>query len=182
MAMVTIIGGNETTRNGLGTVALALARDSGLRARLRENGDRIPIFIEEALRLDAPATTTARTVLQDTELGGTTLPKGAGLLLLWGSACRDEAAFRSPDNLDMTRSNARAHSAFGHGIHFCAGSQLARIELTLSVQHWLRDFETFELAVPESEVNYASVLGFRGLPSLPVRLRADESRSAHPVA
>jgi cytochrome P450 len=123
------------------------------------------------LRLNAPATTTARTVLQDTELGGTKLPRGAGLLLLWGSACRDEAAFRSPDRLDLGRMNSRGHSAFGHGIHFCAGNQLARLELTRSVQHWLTDFATFELAAAPSEVQYASVLGFRGLPSLPVRLR-----------
>lgn len=169
MAHVTVAAGNETTRNALSGAALILAEHPDLWSRLAQDSALIPEFAEEALRINAPASTTPRTVTADTELGGVALPRGAVLFLLWGSGSLDEQVFAHPDRFDLDRRNKRAHTTFGMGLHHCAGSFLARAELNLAIGGLLSAFRGISLAVPRGEIHYRPSLAFRALDTLPVR-------------
>jgi len=170
IAFLVLGAGNETTRNGIGSTIYLLARRPDLWEKLKETPALLPRVVEESLRTNAPATITTRTVRVDTEMDGVVLPKGAVVVMLWGSGSRDEGSFPNAGEIDLERSNFRGHTTFGHGIHFCVGNALARKEITLTVQALLNTFERIELAVPESEVRYQPSLAFRALESLPLRL------------
>jgi cytochrome P450 len=169
MATITVIGGNETTRHALGNCAYLLAKHPNLWTRLQRDRAKIPSFVEEALRTHAPSTATARGVRVDTELGGTKIPKGSCLYMLWGSGSVDEAAFADPQTVDLDRQDGRGHVSFGYGSHFCAGNRLARAELIQSVSAWLDAFERIELGAPEDEIAFAPILAFRSFHKLPLR-------------
>jgi cytochrome P450 family 144 len=120
--------GGETTSSLVGNAVRLLADDQGLQQRLREEPELIDTFVEEALRLESPFRQQMRSVHHDTALGGVDIPSGATVVLLFGSANRDPAQFDNPDIVDLTRGSPRRHLAFGHGIHYCVGAALARIE------------------------------------------------------
>jgi cytochrome P450 len=167
---VLVIGGNETTRNSLTAAMYTLATRPDLWARLQAEPARVPDFIEELLRLHAPAITTPRTVMADTEIDGVALPRGSTVFVLWASAGQDETAFSDPLSFDLDRKNKRSHITFGMGVHHCVGSFLARAELTASINRWLSDFETVELAVPAEEVRFDPVFAFHTMSDLPIRI------------
>lgn len=168
MAFITLAGGSETIRNAIATAAFELAHRRPLWEELRDDPDKIDAFVEEVVRFGSPATITARQVAQDTELGGTSLPKGAAAFMLWGSGSHDEAFFEKPEEFRLDRPEGRRHTSFGAGVHHCAGIHLARAELGLSVRSWLDTFESMELAVPESEIRYDPVFAIRALSALPL--------------
>ncbi|MFT4057024.1 MAG: cytochrome P450 [Novosphingobium sp.] len=168
MVHVLIIAGNETTRNALSSAMFVLATRPDLWAQLKTEPDRIPDFIEEVLRIHAPAATTARTVMADTRLHDVDLPKGSTVFLMWASAGQDEDAFVDPLTFDFDRKNKRAHITFGMGVHNCLGSFLARSELNAAVRRWIVDFDSVELAVPRGDVRYDPVFGFHSLSNLPL--------------
>jgi cytochrome P450 len=120
--------GGESTTSLIGNAVRILAEDRELQNRLRESPDLIPMFVEEALRLEPPFRYHMRHVPNDTELGGVDIPAGATVLLLWGAANRDSAMFDNPESIDLTRDAPRRHVAFGRGIHHCVGAPLARVE------------------------------------------------------
>jgi cytochrome P450 len=169
MVHTSVIAGNETTRNALSSAMFTLARDPALWTRLREDRTKIAAFIEEVLRRDGPAVTTPRTVLEDVELGGVHIPKGSCIFVMWAAGSLDERIFPDPMTFDLDRKNKSAHSTFGLGIHHCAGSALARAELSQAVDSWLTTFESVELTVPAEDVHYDPVFGFHSLSNLPVR-------------
>ncbi len=180
MAFVTLIGGNETTRNALTTAALILARDRSIWNQLAADPDLVPAFCEEVVRYGTPATMTPRQVATETELAGVAMPKGAAVYMLWGSGSHDERYFESPAQFRMDRPNARNHTSFGAGLHHCAGVHLARMEMTMSVRAWLTAFEAIELAVPEEEITYEPAFAIRAIPRLPVRVRRRDIRADGP--
>ncbi|MFN3472539.1 MAG: cytochrome P450 [Blastomonas sp.] len=171
MAHVTIIAGNETTRNALSSGMLTLARDPALWVRIKADRSLVKDFYTEVLRRDAPATTTPRTVLEDVELGGVQLRKGDCVFLMWGSASHAEKHFDDPLTFDLDRKNKSAHCTFGMGIHHCAGSALAREELDQAFNAILDRFDSVELAVPADQVTYDPVFGFHALSDVPVIFR-----------
>jgi cytochrome P450 len=120
--------GGESTTSLIGNAARLLAEHRDLQHELRESPELIPMFVEEALRLEPPFRYHMRSVPHDTELGGVKIPAGATVLLLWGAANRDPAMFDRPETIDLTRQVPRRHVAFGRGIHHCVGAPLARIE------------------------------------------------------
>jgi cytochrome P450 len=120
--------GGESTASLLGNAVRMLAEQPGVQGQLRQNPDLIPMFLEEALRLEPPFRYHMRFVPEATKLGGVEIPTGSTVLLLWGAANRDPAAFDHPDEIDLTREVPRRHVAFGRGIHHCVGAPLARVE------------------------------------------------------
>lgn len=109
-----------------GTAALLQASDQ-LR-RLQDDAGLVPSAVEELLRHSTPLQLFSRWALEDADVGGTHVPRGAQVALLFGSANRDEAVFADPDTLDITRS-PNPHISFGAGIHYCLGAPMARLEL-----------------------------------------------------
>jgi cytochrome P450 len=126
--------GHEATVNATGNGWRALLHHPDQLALLRREPALLPHAIEELLRYDTPLQLFERWVLDDIEIGGTAIPRGSEVALLFGSANRDPARFPDPDRLDLTRANQGPlpHVAFGGGIHFCLGAALARLELIAS--------------------------------------------------
>ncbi len=120
--------GGESTTSLIGNAVRMLAEHRDLQDQLRKDPALIPMFVEEALRLEPPFRYHMRSVPNDTELGGVEIPAGATVLLLWGAANRDPAVFDHPETIDLTRQVPRRHVAFGRGIHHCVGAPLARVE------------------------------------------------------
>lgn len=120
--------GGESTTSLLGNAVRILAEHAELQQHLRQNPQDIPTFVEEALRLESPFRYHMRSATNDTTLGGVEIPADSTVLLLWGSANRDDAEFEHPDEVDLTRHVPRRHVSFGRGIHHCVGAPLARVE------------------------------------------------------
>ncbi len=131
-----ILAGTETTANLLANTVLALAAHPDQRAELRADPALIPNAIEEVLRWDAPVQSDARTVAAPVELHGRVLPEGAKVLLLFGSAGRDDREFAGAERFDVHRRIER-HLTFGHGIHYCLGAALARLEAQVTFEELL---------------------------------------------
>ncbi|GLW52860.1 cytochrome P450 [Kitasatospora phosalacinea] len=130
--------GHEATVNTTGNGWLALFRNPGQLARLRGAVDELlPTAVEELMRYDTPLQMFERWVLDDVDVAGTRIPRGAEVALLFGSANHDPARFTDPDRLDLGRTD-NPHLSFGAGIHFCLGAPLARMELTESYGALLR--------------------------------------------
>ncbi|MET8678328.1 cytochrome P450 [Streptomyces sp. NPDC004647] len=123
--------GHEATVNTTANGWLALFRHPGRLAALRADPALLPTAVEELMRYDTPLQMFERWVLDDIEVGGVAVPRGAEVALLFGSANRDPARFADPDRLDLARTD-NPHLTFGGGIHFCLGAPLARIELAAS--------------------------------------------------
>jgi cytochrome P450 len=153
-----LIAGNETTTNLLGNAMIALLDNPEQLEMLRAGPSLIPNAVEEALRYDAPVQFLFRQATRDTEIAGTALPEGAVVLPLYGSANRDEHRYPDADRFDITR-DAQGHIAFGHGIHFCLGAPLARLEARVALEALagLRD-----LARPGEPVEYVDSIFLRG--------------------
>jgi hypothetical protein len=143
--VLLLVAGNETTTKLIGNGTLALLRSPGELERLRDDPSLLPNAVEELLRFDGPVQLTSRIVLEDTELRGRRLRRGQQIVLLLAGANRDPERFADPDRLDVRRENLR-HLAFGHGIHFCLGAQLARLEAQLAFEALVTRFPRFTLA------------------------------------
>jgi len=166
MGVLLLVAGNETTTNLIANGTLALLSHPDQWALLQREPERIPNAVEELLRFDSPVQLTSRLVKEDGELEGRPLRRGEQLVLLLGAANRDPEAFPEPDRLDVTRENVR-HLSFGHGIHFCLGAQLARLETTLAFQALLERFP--RLALVGDGVTWRPNTVLRGPQALPLR-------------
>jgi cytochrome P450 len=142
-----------------------------LQDHLRRNLDQVPIFVEEALRLESPFRYMMRTVPANTSLGGVEIRAGATVLLLWAAGNRDEQEFEHPEVLDLTRRAPRRHVAFGRGIHHCVGAPLARIEAR-NVLSVLLDRTSSISLDPEHPPHWVDSLLVRRHQDLAVRLYA----------
>ena len=158
--------GHEATVNTTGNGWWALFRAPDQLARLRADRSLVPTAVEELLRYEPSSPMFERWVLEDTEIGGVTVPKGAELGLLFISANRDAAVFEDPDRMDVGRVE-NPHLSFGAGVHFCLGAPLARIELQTSFGMLLERFPHMELVEePRWKPNFV----LRGLEGLRVRV------------
>jgi cytochrome P450 len=126
--------GQETTARLLGTMLRLIGERPELQQLLRDDRDRIPNFVEEALRLETPLHAQFRLARVPTTVGGIDLPAGTTLMLLNGAANHDPRQFDDPHELRLDRPNGRQHLGFGFGIHTCAGAPLARAEARVSLE------------------------------------------------
>jgi len=158
--------GHEATVNATGNAWWALFRNPGELERLRADHSLVPSAVEELLRYDTPAPMFERWVLEDIQVAGVDIPRGAEVALQFASANRDEAVFPEPDRLDLGRA-PNPHITFGLGIHYCLGAPLGRIELAESFGALLRLAPRMRL-VDEPEWKPGFVL--RGLRALNVEI------------
>lgn len=168
MVYLFLIAGHETTVNLIGNGTLLLLAEPDRWARVVAEPELIPNAVEELLRYEGPVqSSTFRTALATTEIGGQTIPEGAFVLVSLLSANRDSERFPDADRLDLDRP-ATPNLAFGHGIHYCLGAPLARLEGQIAFHALTRRFPKMRLAVPVEEILWRPGLLLRGLTALPV--------------
>ena len=160
-----LVAGHETTVNLIGNGVLALLRHEEQRRHLQAHPELAAPAVEELLRYDSPIQLIGRTVLEEVSHQGQTLRQGQAVGFLIGAANRDAAQFEQPNQLDLTRRN-NAHLAFGHGIHYCLGAPLARLEGQIAINTLLQRLPTLQLAT--ETLAYQDNFVFRGLSSFPV--------------
>jgi len=163
-----LLAGVDTTWSAIGASLWHLAHSPDDRRRLVDDGELIPVAIEELLRAYAPVT-MARLVAEETELNGCPMKAGEWVLLPFPAANRDPSRFPDGDAVVIDRAT-NPHATFGLGIHRCLGSNLARLELRVALEEWLVRFPEFELADPDA-VTWASGQ-VRGPRTLPLRILA----------
>ena len=167
MLSVLMIAGNETTANLIGNGMLTLLRHPEQMQRLREEPARVHDAVEEMLRFDSPVQTDFRIAKATVTLQQHVIKPGDGVILLTGSANRDETAFEDPDTFDIARKGPK-HTSFGHGIHYCVGAELARMEASAVFAEALRAAEAIKADIGEPRYRPSTVI--RGLAALPLRL------------
>ena len=170
MLFLMLVAGHETTMNLIGTGVYLLLTHPEQRRQLADDPDLLPSAVEEFLRYEAPVQmSTYRITADEVELAGVRIPAGEPVLISLLSANRDERRFDDPTRLDLARRDT-GHLAFGHGIHFCLGAGLARLEGRIAIGLLLRRYPDLHLRVRPEELHWRPGLLIRGLSSLPVGL------------
>jgi cytochrome P450 len=166
-----VIAGNDTTATGIGNLFYVLATKPGMYDLLvdcAEDERKMNRFVEEHVRNEPPVRALSRMALKDVEVGGTMIPKGAHMLLVYDSGNDDETFFPEPRKFDMSRPNLGRHVGFGGGPHRCVGIALARMEIKLAAQEVARQMKNIKLAIPESEITYLKTVATHTIESLPI--------------
>jgi hypothetical protein len=157
--------GNETTTNLIGNGMLALLRHPDQFALLRDDPSLIEPAVEEMLRYDGPVQLTSRVAVEDVWLSGTRIAAGEFAVAVLGAANRDPLQFADAATFKITRTDNR-HAAFGHGIHFCLGAPLARLEARIAIPMLLERMPNLQLGTARPEWRETTVL--HGMKRLPV--------------
>jgi cytochrome P450 len=157
--------GNETTTKLIGWAGKLLGDHPDQRRALVEEPARIPAAVEELLRYEPASRQVGRTTTRDVEIHGEVVPAGSAVLAIVGAANRDERRWEDPERFDVMREPI-ANIAFGHGIHFCLGAALARIEARIALEELLKRFPDWE--VDESGARLAQTSTVRGYDALPI--------------
>lgn len=166
--ILLLVAGNETTTNLVGNGYAALLRHPDVARRLRADPSLVPAVIEETLRFDGPIQALFRGATADVCLAGVEIPAGSTVMVAFAAANRDPARFADPDRFDPGR-NAHDHVGFGHGIHYCLGASLARIEARIVAETLLARTRS---VTPTGEATRMDSVILRGFTHLPVEARA----------
>jgi cytochrome P450 len=164
MVFILFVAAIETTASVITQSLRLLAEHPDQREWLAENIACAPQAIEEVLRFEAPVQNIKRTTLSDAELVGEAIPSGSTVLLLTGSANRDERRFTNPDLFDISREPKR-HLAFGEGIHHCIGAPLARLEGQVVLESVLEEMPNYRLIGTPTRLPNNIVRGYIGMPA-----------------
>jgi len=165
-----VIAGNETTTKLLANAAYWLARHPDQMADVFADPSRIPLWVEETLRYDTSTQLLARTVAEDFTMYGTTIPAGDVLVLLPGSANRDDRVFDDADEYRIGRDIGSKLVSFGSGAHFCLGAHLARMEARVALAEFVSRFRGYQ--VDEAAAVRVHSSNVRGFATLPVTVAA----------
>jgi cytochrome P450 len=163
--------GHETVAKGIPNGLLALTNFPGEKARLLADPSLYTSAAEEILRYDPPSQLQGRTTTRDVTLHGVTIPAGEKVMLITGSALRDERAYDEPDRFDVTRQADPSTLFFGYGIHRCIGAHLARLEIKLAFEEILNRFPNF--VVDEARAQRKVSTNVRGVAHLPLLTAGD---------
>ena len=166
-----LIAGNDTTAAAIANLLLVLATRPGLADALHPQVDDDRVmnrFVEEVLRLHPPVHGLFRTAMKDVEIGGTRVPAMSQICVMYASANYDDAKFADPAKLDIERANVGANLTFGSGIHKCVGIALARMEIKIAAQEFIRRLGDIRLAVPVEQLTYLPTLASQTLERLPL--------------
>ncbi|WP_427127344.1 cytochrome P450 (plasmid) [Priestia megaterium] len=159
-----LVAGNETTTNLLTNAVFSILENKGFYNELRNDLSLVPSMVEESLRYRSPAQVLRRKVIQNTEIGGQQLRKGETVLVWIGSANRDENKFNDASMFDIHR-KPNPHIAFGHGIHFCLGAPLARMEAIIGMTALIKKYSS--ISFPEGftidPIENSAVYGLKSL-------------------
>lgn len=170
MIFLLLVAGHETTVNLIGNGVLALLRHPGQLAALRADPSLIPNAVEEFLRYEGPVNiATLRFTAEPVRIGDVEIPAGEFVMISLLAANRDGDRFDEPERFDVTRP-AGGHLAFGHGIHYCVGAPLARLEAEIAVRRLLERFDDLQLAAEPETLRWRDSTLMRGLETLPVRV------------
>jgi cytochrome P450 len=168
MVFLLLFAGHETTTHLISGSVHELLKNPGLRDWIEEDWSRADLAVEEFLRFLSPVQfTKPRFVRRDVDLGGVTVKKGERIMAMLAAANMDPAANPHPERLDLERRPNR-HIAFGTGIHFCLGHQLARIEGKCALKALFTRWPKLALAIPESEITWRKRAGLNAIDRLPV--------------
>jgi cytochrome P450 len=171
MLWLLLIAGHETTTNLIASGTLALLANPAELERLRSDPSLLPGAVEELLRYVSPLNhATDRFTLEPVDIGGVTIPAREWVLCATASANRDSGRFDDPDRLDVKR-DAGGHVSFGHGIHYCLGAPLARLEGEVAFGALIERFPSLSLAADPATLRWRPSSLIHGLETLPVRLR-----------
>ncbi len=169
-AFLLVMAGFDTTVNLIASGTLALLTHPEEMARLRADRSLLPAAVEELLRFTSPVNhANDRFTTEEVSIGGVAVPAGEWVIIALPSANRDPGRFPASERLDLDRDTS-GHIAFGHGIHYCLGAPLARMEAEVALGTLLDRFPEVSLAAPPEELRWRSVSLINGLESLPVLL------------
>ena len=167
--------GQETTTKLLSAAMKIIGDHPEVQQALRDDRSRIPVFIEEALRMDAPVKSQFRLAKKDTRIGDLDVPAGTTLMVCPGAVNRDPNRFENPHQFDLDRKNVREHIAFGRGVHSCPGGPLARVEGRVSMERILDRMADITIdedkhgAAGDRSYNYEPTFILRGLTEINIR-------------
>ena len=165
--LLIIFAGNDTSRNSLSGTIRLMTQFPDQRALVLEDPSLIPNMSEEALRMVSPVIHMRRTAVQDSELNGQRIAEDEKLVLWYGAANRDPEIFPNPDKFDVGRDNAEKHLAFGHGVHKCLGSRIAKMQLRMAFE---RIFDRFPQIAWTGKQTISPNALVHAISSLPVNL------------
>ena len=178
MVFLLLFAGHETTTHLISGSVHELLKNPGLRDWLAQDWSRADLAVEEFLRFITPVQfTKPRFVRRDVDLGGVTVKRGDRIMAMLAAANMDPAANPHPERLELTRRPNR-HIAFGTGIHFCLGHQLARIEGKCALKSLFKRWPKLALAVDESEITWRKRPGLKAIDRLPVVAGAAKALAA----
>ncbi|MER7498906.1 cytochrome P450 [Nonomuraea pusilla] len=162
-----LFAGHETTTTLISNALRELLAHPAQWARLTADPRLAPAAVDEVLRYSPSIVAWRRRTLAPAVVGGVEIPEGADVLLLMGSANRDEDVFSDPETFDVTRGNARAHLSFGFGIHYCLGNQLAKLQARIVLEQVVARLPSLRLA-PGAAIRFGHSLSFRTPEAVPV--------------
>ncbi|HYP15024.1 MAG TPA: cytochrome P450 [Bryobacteraceae bacterium] len=170
-----LTAGSETTTNLLNNAVLCFIEHGHQFARLRSKPALMPAALEEVLRYRSPLQFVFRATRQQVTIANRSVPKGALVLVVVGAANRDPAVFDNPEQFDIGR-DPNPHIAFGHGVHFCLGAALARMEARIAFSEFFNRVSCFDLAA-NGPLKSRSALNVLGPESLPLRYTTNHSHA-----
>lgn len=164
LSISTLVAGNETTRNLLGSMIVALASHPDQLRAVAEDPSLVPNAVDESLRWATPVPGFVRTAAVDSELAGTTIRAGQHVYLSYTAANRDDSVFSDPNTFEVRRATARSHVAFGYGEHVCPGASLTRLESTIVFEEILKSYSSWSVGEGATRLYSAFSNGWEHLP------------------
>lgn len=162
-----LFAGHETTTTLISNAVRVLLEHRVAYEALVADSEKIPGAIDEVLRYSPSIVAWRRKAVQDGEIGGVQIPRGSEVLLVMGSANRDENVFDQPDAFNIDRENSRNHLSFGYGIHYCLGNMLAKLQAKVALEEITKNVPTLRLK-PNTEISFGDNLSFRVPTAVPV--------------